>query len=74
MSNLLITGANRFVGRALISKLALETNHFVRASVRKKIIQFNILGRQDFGDRLLGSLELDITKAKNYWLGLHRRH
>jgi hypothetical protein len=25
---------------------------------------FNILGRQDFGDRLLGSLELDITKAK----------
>ena len=40
MSNLLITGANGFVGRALISKLALETNHFVRASVRKKIIQF----------------------------------
>ena len=64
MSNLLITGANRFVCRALISKLVLETNHFVRASVRKKIIQFNILGRQDFGDRLLGSLELDITKAK----------
>ena len=25
---------------------------------------FNILGRQDFGDRLLGSLEVDITKAK----------
>lgn len=41
MSNLLITGANGFVGRALISKLALETNHFVRASVRKKIIQFS---------------------------------
>lgn len=40
MSNLLITGANGFVGRALILKLALETNHFVRASVRKKIIQF----------------------------------
>jgi nucleoside-diphosphate-sugar epimerase len=40
MSNLLITGANGFVGRALISKLALETNHFVRASVRKKTIQF----------------------------------
>jgi nucleoside-diphosphate-sugar epimerase len=40
MSNLLITGANGFVGRALISKLALETSHFVRASVRKKIIQF----------------------------------
>jgi nucleoside-diphosphate-sugar epimerase len=40
MSNLLITGANGFVGRALISKLALETKHFVRASVRKKTIQF----------------------------------
>ncbi len=40
MSNLLITGANGFVGRALISKLALETNHFVRASIRKKTIQF----------------------------------
>lgn len=25
---------------------------------------FSILGRQDFGDRLLGSLEVDITKAK----------
>lgn len=36
MSNLLITGASGFVGRALISKLALETNHFVRVSVRKK--------------------------------------
>lgn len=41
MSNLLITGANGFIGRALISKLALEQNHFVRASVRKKIIQFS---------------------------------
>ena len=40
MSNLLITGANGFIGRAVISKLALETNHFIRASVRKKIIQF----------------------------------
>jgi nucleoside-diphosphate-sugar epimerase len=40
MSNLLITGANGFVGRALVSKLALESNHFVRASVRKKITQF----------------------------------
>jgi nucleoside-diphosphate-sugar epimerase len=40
MSNLLITGANGFVGRALISKLVIETNHLVRASVRKKIIQF----------------------------------
>ena len=40
MSNLLITGANGFIGRALISKLALEKNHFVRASVRKKTIQF----------------------------------
>jgi nucleoside-diphosphate-sugar epimerase len=25
---------------------------------------FKIIGRQDFGDRLLGSLEIDITKAK----------
>jgi nucleoside-diphosphate-sugar epimerase len=41
MSNLLITGANGFIGRALISKLALEQNHFVRASVRKKTIQFS---------------------------------
>lgn len=40
MSNLLITGANGFIGRALILKLALQTNHFIRASVRKKIIQF----------------------------------
>ena len=40
MSNLLITGANGFIGRALISKLALQTNHFIRASIRKKIIQF----------------------------------
>lgn len=40
MGNLLITGANGFIGRALISKLALQTNHFIRASVRKKIIQF----------------------------------
>jgi nucleoside-diphosphate-sugar epimerase len=40
MSNLLITGANGFIGRALISKLALQTNYFIRASVRKKTIQF----------------------------------
>ena len=40
MSNLLITGANGFIGRALISKLVLEVNYFVRASIRKKIIQF----------------------------------
>jgi nucleoside-diphosphate-sugar epimerase len=40
MSNLLITGANGFIGRAVISKLALETNHLIRASVRKKTIQF----------------------------------
>ena len=40
MRKLLITGANGFIGRALISKLALEANYFVRASIRKKIIQF----------------------------------
>jgi nucleoside-diphosphate-sugar epimerase len=40
MSNLLITGANGFIGRALISKLSLQTNYFIRASVRKKTIQF----------------------------------
>jgi nucleoside-diphosphate-sugar epimerase len=40
MSKLLITGANGFIGRALTSKLALEANYFVRASIRKKIIQF----------------------------------
>ncbi len=40
MSNLLITGANGFIARALISKLALESNHLIRASVRKKTIQF----------------------------------
>ena len=40
MSKLLITGANGFIGRALIAKLGLEANYFVRASIRKKIIQF----------------------------------
>jgi|688.fasta_scaffold333159_1 nucleoside-diphosphate-sugar epimerase len=34
--------------------------------VSPKILSFlfKIIGRQDFGDRLLGSLEIDITKAK----------
>jgi nucleoside-diphosphate-sugar epimerase len=35
-------------------------------SVPPKILFFifNMMGRQDFGNRLLGSLEIDITKAK----------
>jgi nucleoside-diphosphate-sugar epimerase len=39
MTNLLITGANGYIGSAVALKLALEKNYFVRASVRKKTIK-----------------------------------
>ena len=39
MSNLLITGANGYIGSALALELTLVTNHIVRASVRKKTIK-----------------------------------
>ena len=39
MSNLLITGANGYIGSALALELTLATNHIVRASVRKKTIK-----------------------------------
>lgn len=39
MSNLLITGANGYIGSALALELTLTTNHIVRASIRKKTIK-----------------------------------
>ena len=40
IKNLLITGANGFIGRTLVSKLASEQKYSVWASVRKKTNQF----------------------------------